>query len=76
MRTGKIGLRKFLFDRKVPDIPTPLCRCGTGRDTTLHIAIYCPIEADARCELPFATRTREDYEAAVRKPERAAQLTR
>src|ERR1700735_2340765 len=31
MRTGKIGLRAFLFERRVPDVMTPVCSCGDGR---------------------------------------------
>ena len=30
MRTGKIGLRAFLFERQVPDVMTPVCACGPG----------------------------------------------
>ncbi|EAQ91763.1 hypothetical protein CHGG_03698 [Chaetomium globosum CBS 148.51] len=26
-RTGKIGLRGFLFTRRVPEVVTPVCRC-------------------------------------------------
>lgn len=31
MRTEKIGLRDFLFRRKVPDILDPMCDCQEGR---------------------------------------------
>ena len=42
MRTGKIGLRAFLYGRRVPDIESPLCRCGIGDETPLHLATACP----------------------------------
>src|SRR5436190_13930238 len=29
MRTGKIGLRAFLYARRVPEVESPLCQCGT-----------------------------------------------
>lgn len=40
-RTGAIGLRQFLFRRKVPDFPTPLCSCGEAPETVAHLAIRC-----------------------------------
>ena len=37
-RTGKIGLRDFLFQRRVPDTVTPLCSCSSGeRETAEHL---------------------------------------
>ena len=40
-RTGAIGLREFLFRQRVPDIPTPLCSCGNGKETVLHLVVEC-----------------------------------
>src|SRR4029077_4460543 len=57
MRTGKIGLRAFLFERQVPDIASPICVCGDGRETATHVAAYCLQEGGARRELPFAMQT-------------------
>src|SRR4029077_5635185 len=54
MRTRKIGLRAFLFERQVPDIASPICFCGDGRETATHVAAYCLQEGGARRELPFA----------------------
>jgi hypothetical protein len=76
MRTGRIGLRAFLFERRVPDVMTPVCACGDGRETALHVAAYCPLEEATRRELPFVMRTHRDFEAAVKDPTRAACLTR
>jgi hypothetical protein len=64
MRTGKIGLRAFLFDRGVPEVPTPICRCGQGRETAAHVAVYCPEESFSRRSLPFAMRTCQDFDMA------------
>ena len=33
LRTEKIGLKNFLFNRNVPDIPDPDYPCGEGRQT-------------------------------------------
>ena len=40
IRTGKVGLRAFLFKRHVPDVNT-LCRCGQGEETPAHLAVFC-----------------------------------
>ena len=40
-RTGKIGLKAFLFQRKVPGIPTPLCDCGGAPETVGHLLEGC-----------------------------------
>ncbi|KAI6787639.1 hypothetical protein KC361_g9452 [Hortaea werneckii] len=41
LRTEKIGLRDFLFRRKVPDILDPTCICQEGRQTVRHILLTC-----------------------------------
>ena len=38
MRTGRIRLRAFLFERRVPDVMTPVCACGDGREKARHEA--------------------------------------
>ncbi len=53
MRTGKIGLRAFLFSRQVPDVATPQCQCGQGRETAFHIAVACPDTEEARRQLYY-----------------------
>jgi len=40
-RTGKIGLREFLFHQQVPDIRTPICQCGGGPQTAEHLFVDC-----------------------------------
>ena len=42
IRTEKIGLRNFLFARKVPDVASPICQCLQGRQTAKHLLIFCP----------------------------------
>ena len=37
MRTGKIGLKKFLYERNVPDIDDTKCACGEGEETVWHV---------------------------------------
>ncbi|EAQ83345.1 hypothetical protein CHGG_09749 [Chaetomium globosum CBS 148.51] len=45
-RTGKIGLRGFLFTRRVPEVVTPVCRCGMARETFEHLVLGCNGAAD------------------------------
>ncbi|KAK5637254.1 hypothetical protein RRF57_012966 [Xylaria bambusicola] len=48
LRTEKIGLRDFLFKRKVPDITDPKCSCGERRQTVLHVLFQCRQFKDLR----------------------------
>jgi hypothetical protein len=41
LRTEKIGMRDFLFKRRVPGIADPRCDCGEGRQTVAHILLQC-----------------------------------
>ena len=41
MRTGKIGLRQFLYSRKVPGIDSAICECRGGHQTVEHVLIAC-----------------------------------
>lgn len=41
MRTEKIGLRDFLWKRRVPEFDDPGCDCGEGRQTLDHILLRC-----------------------------------
>jgi hypothetical protein len=40
-RTEKIGLKDFLYKRKVPSITSPICPCGRGRQTIAHLVLNC-----------------------------------
>ncbi|WQF76273.1 Putative ribonuclease H domain-containing protein [Colletotrichum destructivum] len=41
MRTEKIGIQDFLFNRRVPDITNANCPCQEGRQTVSHILLRC-----------------------------------
>ena len=47
-RTGAIGLNAFLHQRKVPEILSPLCERGCGRETVAHLVLRCERYADQR----------------------------
>ena len=43
IRTGKIGLRAFLFERGVPSVATPRYRYSSGAlETAVHLVLDCP----------------------------------
>ncbi|XMA13648.1 hypothetical protein WAI453_006439 [Rhynchosporium graminicola] len=48
MRTEKIGLRDFLWKRRVPGVDDPGCDCGEGRQTVDHILLRCRKYNDVR----------------------------
>ena len=41
IRTEKIGLASFLFKRKVPDIESAACLCGSRFQTAKHVIMFC-----------------------------------
>ncbi len=51
LRTGVNCLDAFLFQARVPSVPSPLCSCGGGQHTANHVLIFCPRHSGARHEL-------------------------
>jgi retron-type reverse transcriptase len=47
-RTGKIGLNKFLYQRRVPEYYTAQCQCQGGEETVRHLVLYCPRQRNRR----------------------------
>ena len=77
-RTGAIGLRAFLFRRGVPEVATPLCRCGEAPETAFHVVAECEQLESARGPLrdalaPRALRTRRDL-ASLLEDRRTARI--
>lgn len=50
MRTRKIGLRHYLFSRKVPNVNDPRCACRRNDQTVRHILQECPLYPKLRNE--------------------------
>ena len=76
MRTGYIGLRKFLYGCRVPDIDSPMCACGRGEETAEHIAMLCPLEASKRHALLDAGGRQQSWNLLIGKAIQAQLLTR
>lgn len=64
-RTGAIGLRDFLFKRRVPEILTPYCECGEERETVEHLVVWCLAPPLARTWERTDVRTRRDLYAVL-----------
>ena len=50
IRTEKIGLANFLFNRRVPGVMNPACSCGWQKQTAKHIILHCRL-IDGRYEV-------------------------
>lgn len=75
VRTGKIGLNKFLYSRRVPGYSTAQCQCRGGEETPRHIALFCIREADRRYSLRPAGGGPVDYRRLVGSNEGARVIT-
>jgi hypothetical protein len=62
-RTGRIGLAKFLYSRKVPGVLSAQCRCRTGEETPRHMALFCIDEIGRRQHLQVGGRV--DYQQLI-----------
>lgn len=76
LRTGRLGLRQFLFERHVPEVATPLCRCGLAPETAEHIFLKCELYRAARASLQNPPRTRRDLHSMLSTQGPAQALTR
>jgi hypothetical protein len=81
IRTGKVGLRAFLFERKVPEVATPRCPCGEAPETAAHLVLDCQQLDHQRNYLrqllhPTPLHTYRDFAAATAKGKSACKLAR
>jgi hypothetical protein len=61
--TGRIGLAKFLYNRKVPGVLSAQCNCSAGEETPQHIALFCTDETERRQHLQIGGRV--DYRQLI-----------
>ena len=50
MRMGKIGLRKYLHSRKMPEVDNPTCQCEQASQSVTHVLIHCRKFHQLRCK--------------------------
>jgi ribonuclease HI len=67
IRTEKIGLKDFLWKRKVPGFDDPGCDCSEGRQTVDHILLRCRTYNDIRRRV-FGRGGRIDLRAILNEP--------
>jgi hypothetical protein len=73
LRTGKIGFKHFLSERRVPGVESPACDCIQGDMTVEHVLLKCRKWQTERAELIDPLRTRNLREILTeRKSCRAA----
>jgi hypothetical protein len=51
MRTGRIGLRHYLYSRGVPEIEDDRCECGMASQTVAHVLLNCRRHEQLRSQL-------------------------
>jgi hypothetical protein len=61
MRMGINNLDGFLFQARVPFVSSSLCSCGRGRQTAMHILIFCHQYSGAQHELRDGLRYLPDF---------------
>ncbi len=76
LRTGKNGFNAFLYQARVPTVPSPLCSCGRGSQTAKHILIHCSTFAAARHQLRDDQGRLPDYKQLLTTPEGLQKVTR
>src|SRR5208282_574279 len=88
IRAGKIGLRAFLYQRKVPGIDDPYCLAcrdefGTAPlEDAYHVITECPVLHEARKALsealciPIGSWDHARFHTALRDPRQAILITR
>ena len=74
-RTGKIGLRAFLYSVEVPEVDTPECPCGTGRQTAEHLFCECE-DPKSRPLRAMGYATVEGVRKALSSPEQTMKMAR
>jgi hypothetical protein len=72
VRIGCVGMADFMFQRHVPDVPTPLCSCDKAPETPEHVLLHCNETAGKREIVrqkvaPIALRIRRDLAQFILK---------
>lgn len=76
IRTGCIGLKKFLYTCRVPDIDSPMCDCRGGEETAEHVVMLCPKESHRRYLLHDEQGRQQSWSTLTGKPLQAKRLAR
>ena len=75
-RTEKIGLQRFLFQRKVPGVVSPTCPCGRGDQTAAHLFTKCTDVLRSRSLRAFGYATEKDIYQGISHQDTAPDMAR
>src|SRR5580700_2050205 len=75
MCTEKVGLRDYLWRRRVPEFDNPICECREGRQTVAHILTQCRQHRNLRRE-ELSGIGRLDLRAILNERKRATKAIR
>jgi hypothetical protein len=77
-RTGKIGLKAFLFQRQVPGVVSPRCPCNGEKETVYHLVKECEEIRTPRNQsiIKYRNASLRDFRRALGEPSEAAQIVR
>ncbi len=80
MKTGKIGLKAFLYKKGIPDMETPFCSCSQALETATHLAIECQETTEERrklsIEIAAPMHTRHNFDLALKDPLMAGKVAK
>ena len=71
LRTEKIGLNDFLFNRNVPGISSSSCDCGERRQTVAHVLLRCKTHRNLRNRIFGSLSGRNNLRDILSKPQLA-----
>ncbi|KAI1005846.1 hypothetical protein K3495_g2368 [Podosphaera aphanis] len=74
IRSEHIGLKSYLYRRRVPGFDSPQYQCGYLSENVKHAIMACPLKARGRAEVWRRAKNRS-FEAMMNNPEDIARIT-
>ncbi|KAI1004655.1 hypothetical protein K3495_g3557 [Podosphaera aphanis] len=75
IRTEHIGLKSYLYRRKVPGVDNPRCPSGYPSENVKHVVMACPLKANGRAEVWRKAKDRS-FVAMMNNPEDVGRITK
>lgn len=75
LRTEHIGVREYLYRRRVPEVTNKKCQCGFPCQNVKHKLLYCPEWARGRGDWLRRTRSK-DIQVVLNDPDAAERIAR
>ena len=74
IRSEHIGLKSYLYRRKVPGVDNPRCPCGYPSENVKHAVMACPLRVKGRADV-WRKATIRSFEAMMNDPKDLARIT-